>query len=149
MIKVLKREITTFDLSENENDDESLSLSSPIISADESEQDEKNISESSPIDVSKLHPKKVIVFFLIEIFILIISHFNIFVNIHLIHLSIINHSQQIMMYQEKIHMILKVMMNMKQLSNLNKVSIIMNLKSTKNQQSIMNKLIVYHRFELF
>jgi len=149
MFKVLKREITTFDLSENENDDESLSLSSPIISADESEQDEKNISESSPIDVSKLHPKKVIVFFLIEIFILIISHFNIFVNIHPIHLSIINHSQQIMMYQEKIHMILKVMMNMKQLSNLNKVSIIMNLKSTKNQQSIMNKLIVYHRFELF
>jgi len=60
MIKVLKREITTFDLSENENDDESLSLSSSMISADESEQDEKNISESSPIDVSKLHPKKVI-----------------------------------------------------------------------------------------
>ena len=58
MVKILKREITTFDLSENENDDESLSLSSPIISADESEQDEKTISEFSPIDISKLHPKK-------------------------------------------------------------------------------------------
>lgn len=41
MIKVLKREITTLDISDNENDDEYLSSSS-LISADEFEQDEKN-----------------------------------------------------------------------------------------------------------
>ena len=60
MIKVLKREITTFDLSENENEDESLSPSSLIISADESEQDEKNFSECSSIDASKFSQKQVI-----------------------------------------------------------------------------------------
>jgi hypothetical protein len=59
MVKVLKREITTFDLSENENDEESLSFSSPIISADESEQDEKNLSESSSTDISKFQQKQV------------------------------------------------------------------------------------------
>jgi hypothetical protein len=60
MIQVLKREITTSDLSDNENDDESASPSSPIISADESEFDEKNPSESSSNYISKFQQKKVI-----------------------------------------------------------------------------------------
>ncbi len=61
MIKVLKREITTFNLSDNDNDDESISPSSPIISDDdESEQDEKNLFESSDSlinnDLSRKNP---------------------------------------------------------------------------------------------
>ncbi|UJR21778.1 hypothetical protein I4U23_024853 [Adineta vaga] len=58
MLKVLKREGTSFDLSDNE----SLSLSSPITSADESEHDEekieRNISQSSSLHISKLAKKK-------------------------------------------------------------------------------------------
>jgi len=61
MIKVLKQEIPTFDLSDNENDDESISLSSPIISDDESEQDEKNLFESSSTYIPKIQQKKVII----------------------------------------------------------------------------------------
>jgi len=62
MIKVLKQEIPTFDLSDNENDDESISLSSPIISDDESEQDEKNLFESSSSTyIPKIQQKKVII----------------------------------------------------------------------------------------
>lgn len=76
MIKVLKREITTLDVSENENDDEeSLSPLSPIISADESsQQDEK-----------KVISKKQKILFSQNCFFRI-SHFNILVNIHQIHL---------------------------------------------------------------
>jgi len=59
MIKVLKREIITSDLSDNENDDESISLSSPIISTDESEQDEKIVFDSSSTSISKTERKKV------------------------------------------------------------------------------------------
>ncbi|CAF1556918.1 unnamed protein product, partial [Adineta steineri] len=36
MIKVLKREITTLDVSDNENDEDSLSPSSPMTSIDDS-----------------------------------------------------------------------------------------------------------------
>ncbi len=60
MIKILKRELTTFDLSENEYDDESISLSSSIMSADELEQDDKNRLDSSSTNISQIQQKKVI-----------------------------------------------------------------------------------------
>ena len=60
MIKVLKREITTFNLSDNENDEESTSPSSAIISADEPELDEKTPSESSSNNIPTLEQKPVI-----------------------------------------------------------------------------------------
>jgi hypothetical protein len=88
MIKVLKREIITFDLSDNENDDESISLSSPIISTDESEQDEKIVFDSSSTSISKTQRKKVNfkkLNFISSNFFSTISHFIIFMNIHQIH----------------------------------------------------------------
>ena len=65
MVKVLKGEITNFDDTDDENDDISISLSSPTMSADELEQDEKHFSESSSsTNISKFEQKKVIIFFL-------------------------------------------------------------------------------------
>jgi hypothetical protein len=77
MVKVLKQEITTFDLSDNENDNESISLSSSITSADESEHDEekneKNLSEfSSKIPQTKVITKKTK--FLLFIFVIFFSN---------------------------------------------------------------------------
>jgi len=61
MIKVLKREITIFHTS----DDESLSPSSPITSADDGEYDDeekidKNLLQSSSTYIPKIQQKKVI-----------------------------------------------------------------------------------------
>ncbi|CAF1259393.1 unnamed protein product [Adineta steineri] len=46
MIKVLKREITTLDVSDNENDEDSLSPSSPMTSIDDSEHEEEKIDKN-------------------------------------------------------------------------------------------------------
>ena len=71
MIKVLKGETTVFDLSDNENDDESISPLSPLTSDNDCEHDDKqnfhstlveqldkNLSQRSTIP--KLQQKKVI-----------------------------------------------------------------------------------------
>ena len=57
MGKVLKGEMTTFDLSDNENDDEFSSHSSTMSSGDDFEHDDKNLSSSS---FPKIRQKKVI-----------------------------------------------------------------------------------------
>ncbi|CAF1520773.1 unnamed protein product [Adineta steineri] len=46
MIKVLKREITTLDVSDNENDEDSLSPSSPMTSIDDSEHEEEKVDKN-------------------------------------------------------------------------------------------------------
>jgi len=135
MIKVLKREITIFDTS----DDESLSPSSPITSADDEEYDDeekidKNLLQSSSTYIPKIQQKKVIskpsVFIYSNLFVFLVSLLIIFLNIHRILYQIINLVQWIVMYQEKIHMILKVMMTMKQLKILN------------NEQSVVLQMTV-------
>ena len=91
MVKVLNRELTTFDPSDNENDDASLSPSSPITSADDSEHDEekidKNLLESSSTYIPKIQQKKVSrkASVSIDSHLFLISLSIIFMNIHQIH----------------------------------------------------------------
>ena len=130
MIQVLKGEMTNFDLSDTENDDQSLSSTS-----DESEQEDKNLSESSSSYTSKFQTKKVILHpspRLTKLLSFTISHPN-------IPPSTINHRPPKTNKQEKIHMISKVTMSTK----LNKVPLLMTVMKNRN------KIIVSHHFELF